>query len=69
MTGRPDFSLIVAFGTDMGNAEDAAMTFAEECQAVGIDTEAIELNQVEMADLRGRRTFVVVTDLRRRRIP
>ncbi|BCI52614.1 putative sulfite reductase [Mycolicibacterium litorale] len=61
MTGRPDFSLIVAFGTDMGNAEDAAMTFAEECQAVGIDTEAIELNQVEMADLRGATHFVVVT--------
>ncbi|MGE2712531.1 diflavin oxidoreductase [Mycolicibacterium litorale] len=61
MTDVPDFSLIVAFGTDMGNAEDAAMTFAEECQAVGIDVEAIELNQVEMADLRAATHFVVVT--------
>ncbi|BBY16722.1 diflavin oxidoreductase [Mycolicibacterium litorale] len=61
MTGRPDFSLIVGFGTDMGNAEDAAMTFAEDCQAVGIDAEAIELNQVEMADLRAASHFAVVT--------
>src|SRR5436305_10866282 len=61
MTGRPDFSLIVAFGTDMGNAEDAAMTFAEDCQAVGIDVEATELNQVDVADLRAATHFVVVT--------
>ncbi|WP_197373776.1 diflavin oxidoreductase [Mycolicibacterium baixiangningiae] len=61
MTGRPDFSLIVAFGTDMGNAEDAAMTFAEECQAVGIDVEAAELNQVDVADLQATTHFVVVT--------
>jgi sulfite reductase (NADPH) flavoprotein alpha-component len=61
MTGQVGFSLIVAFGTDMGNAEDAAMTFAEECQAVGIDAEAIELNQVEMSDLRTASHFVVVT--------
>ena len=61
MTGRPDFSLIVAFGTDMGNAEDAAMTFAEACQAAGIEAEAIELNQVEVADLQSTTHFVVVT--------
>jgi sulfite reductase (NADPH) flavoprotein alpha-component len=43
--------LIVAFGTDMGNSEDAAMTFAEAVEAVGIEASAIELNQVELADL------------------
>lgn len=61
MTGRPDFSLIVAFGTEMGNAEDAAMTFAEECQAAGIAVEATELNQVDVADLQAATHFVVVT--------
>lgn len=59
MTDGSEFSLIVAFGTDMGNAEDAAMTFAEACQAVGIDVEAVELNQVDMADLRSASHFVV----------
>ena len=61
MTGRPDFSLIVAFGTDMGNSEDAAMTFTEAASAVGIDAEAIELNQVELADLQTATHFIVVT--------
>ncbi|TFV55163.1 sulfite reductase flavoprotein subunit alpha [Mycobacterium sp. PS03-16] len=61
MTGRPEFSLIVAFGTDMGNAEDAAMTFAESCRPAGIDVEAVELNQVEIADLRSATHFVAVT--------
>ncbi|MBO0677231.1 sulfite reductase flavoprotein subunit alpha [Mycolicibacterium sp. S2-37] len=60
MTDGPGFSLIVAFGTDMGNAEDAAMTFAEACQATGIDVEAVELNQVEVADLQSVSHFVVV---------
>ena len=61
MTGRPDFSLIVAFGTDMGTSEDAAMTFTEAAAAVGIDAEAIELNQVELADLQTATHFIVVT--------
>ena len=61
MTGRPDFSLIVAFGTDMGNSEDAAMTFTEAAAAIGIDAEAIELNQVELADLQTATHFIVVT--------
>ena len=60
MTGQRDFSLIVAFGTDMGNAEDAAMTFAEAVAAIGIEAEAIELNQVELAELQSATHFVVV---------
>ncbi|MGK2854808.1 MAG: flavodoxin domain-containing protein, partial [Microbacteriaceae bacterium] len=51
MTGQSDFSLIVAYGTDMGNSEDAAMTFAEAVGAIGIEAEAVELNQVELAEL------------------
>jgi sulfite reductase (NADPH) flavoprotein alpha-component len=61
VTGQRDFSLIVAFGTDMGNAEDAAMTFAEAVGAIGIETEAIELNQVELGQLQSATHFVVVT--------
>ena len=61
MTGRPDFSLIVAYGTDMGNSEDAAMTFTEAAAAIGIEAEAIELNQVELADLQTATHFIVVT--------
>lgn len=60
MTDQRDFSLIVAYGTDMGNSEDAAMTFAEGAAAVGIDVEAVELNQVELADLQTATHFVVV---------
>jgi len=55
-----DVSLIVAFGTDMGNSEDAAMTFAESAAEIGIEVEAIELNQVELADLQNATHFVVV---------
>jgi sulfite reductase (NADPH) flavoprotein alpha-component len=61
VSGQRDLSLIVAFGTDMGNAEDAAMTFAAAVGAIGIDTEAIELNRVELADLQSATHFVVVT--------
>ncbi|MCW2593141.1 MAG: FAD-binding protein [Mycobacterium sp.] len=39
-TGQRDSSLIVAFGTDMGNSEDAATTFAEAVEAVGIEARA-----------------------------
>jgi sulfite reductase (NADPH) flavoprotein alpha-component len=60
VTGEPELSMIVAYGTDMGNSEDAAMTFAESAQAAGIEASAIELNQVELADLQSTRHFVVV---------
>ncbi|OFJ55150.1 diflavin oxidoreductase [Mycolicibacterium grossiae] len=55
-----DVSLVVAFGTDMGNAEDAAMTFAEGVADIGIDVSARELNQVDLAELRDATHFVVV---------
>lgn len=62
MTAQSKFSLIVGYGTDMGNAEDAAMSFAEAVQeAVGIESEAIELNQVDIADLQSASHFIVVT--------
>ena len=60
MTGR-EFSLIVGYGTDMGNAEDAAMTFTETLETVGIEAEAIELNQIDVADLQTATHFVAVT--------
>jgi sulfite reductase (NADPH) flavoprotein alpha-component len=60
VSGHGESSLIVAFGTDMGNSEDAAMTFAEGAAAAGIEAEAIELNQVELADLQNATHFVVV---------
>ncbi|OBH37661.1 sulfite reductase subunit alpha [Mycobacterium intracellulare] len=62
MTAPPKFSLIVGYGTDMGNAEDAAMSFAEAVQeAMGIASEAVELNQVEIADLQSASHFIAVT--------
>jgi sulfite reductase (NADPH) flavoprotein alpha-component len=60
VTGQ-QFSLIVGYGTDMGNAEDAAMTFTELLETVGIEAEAIELNQIDVADLKTATHFVVVT--------
>lgn len=56
-----EFSLVVAYGTDMGNAEDAAMTFAEAATAAGIPAEAVELNQVELDQLDTTTHFIVVT--------
>lgn len=56
-----EFSLVVAYGTDMGNAEDAAMSFAETSTAAGIPAEAIELNQVELDQLSTTTHFIVVT--------
>nr|WP_242455963.1 sulfite reductase flavoprotein subunit alpha [Mycolicibacterium sp. P1-18] len=44
----------------MGNAEDAAMSFAEAVTAAGVQTEAVELNQVDVADLQSATHFVVV---------
>lgn len=61
MTSQPEFSLVVGYGSDMGNAEDAAMTFAEAVEeSLGISATAIELNQVEPADLQSATHFVVV---------
>ena len=60
MTAR-EFSLIVGYGTDMGNAEDAAMTFTETLETVGIEAEAIELNQIDVAELQAATHFVAVT--------
>lgn len=56
-----EFSLVVAYGTDMGNAEDAAMSFAEASTAAGIPAEAVELNQVELDHLSTTTHFIVVT--------
>lgn len=61
MPDQADFSLIVGYGTDMGNAEDAAMSFAEAVAALGIAAYAIELNQIELAELQSATHFVVVT--------
>jgi sulfite reductase (NADPH) flavoprotein alpha-component len=61
VTGQQDFSLIVGYGTDMGNAEDAAMTLCEALEAVGIEACAIELNQIDVAGLQSATHFVVVT--------
>lgn len=61
MTSRPEFSLVVGYGSDMGNAEDAAMTFAEAVEeTLGVSAAAVELNQVEPADLQSATHFVVV---------
>ena len=60
MTAEPEFSLIVGYGSDMGNAEDAAMTFAEAVEeALSISATAIELNQVEADDLRSATHLIV----------
>ena len=60
VSGQADLSLIVAFGTDMGNSEDAAMTFAEAVAAIGIEVEAVELNQVEVSELQNTTHFITV---------
>lgn len=62
MAAGTDFSLIIGFGTDMGSAEDAAMGFAEAVEeAVGVEARAIELNQIEPADLLSASHFIAVT--------
>jgi sulfite reductase (NADPH) flavoprotein alpha-component len=61
VTGQRDFSLIVGFGTDMGNAEDAAISFTEALETIGIEASAIELNQLDIADLQSATHFVAVT--------
>ncbi|MET0702286.1 MAG: sulfite reductase flavoprotein subunit alpha [Mycobacterium sp.] len=61
MTAQPDFSLIVGYGSDMGNAEDAAITFTEACADIDITVTAVELNQVDVGALQSATHFVVVT--------
>lgn len=62
MSAAPAFSMIVGYGSDMGNAEDAAMSFAEAFEeAVGRGAEAVELNQVEIGDLASATHLIVVT--------
>ncbi|WP_445163386.1 diflavin oxidoreductase [Mycobacterium sp. Dal123C01] len=61
MTSQPEFSLVVGYGSDMGNAEDAALSFAEALEeAIGVSATAIELNQVELADLQSATHFILV---------
>ena len=60
MTDERDISLIVAFGSDMGNSEDAAMTFAEAVADLGVTVEAVELNQVDIGELQCATHLVVV---------
>ena len=60
MSDNPDVSLVVGFSSDMGNAEDAAMTFAEAAEAIGFEVEAIELNQIPLEDLQSVTHFVAV---------
>lgn len=62
MNTGPEFSMIVGYGSDMGNAEDAAMSFAEAfAEATGRAAEAVELNQVDSDDLRSATHLIVVT--------
>jgi sulfite reductase (NADPH) flavoprotein alpha-component len=62
VTAPRELALIVAYGSDMGNAEDSAMSFAEALEeAIGVGVTAIELNQVELADLRSATHFIAVT--------
>lgn len=57
-----DFTIVIGYGSDMGNAEDAALSFAEALEdAVGTGVTAIELNQIEVGDLQSATHFVVVT--------
>ncbi len=60
MSESSDFSLLVAYGSDMGSAEYVAMQFAEATTAIGIAAEEIELNQVALADLQTATHLVVV---------
>lgn len=51
MAGQADVSLIVGYGTDMGNAEDAAMSFAEAVADIGITAEAERLEHLNFSVL------------------
>lgn len=62
MNSRPDFAMIVGYGSDMGNAEDAAMSFAETFEdTTGRTAEAVELNQVDITELQSATHLIVVT--------
>jgi sulfite reductase (NADPH) flavoprotein alpha-component len=61
VSDRPAFSLVVAYGSDMGTAEYIAMQFCDDARAVGIETTEIELNQLPVTDLQTATHFVVVT--------
>jgi len=62
VTAGASFSLIVGYGTDMGNAEDAAMMFAEAVdESMGITVTATELNQIDLAALQDATHFIAVT--------
>lgn len=54
--------MLVGYGSDMGNAEDAAMSFAEAFQeTTGRTAEAVELNQVDITELQSTTHLIVVT--------
>ena len=62
MTAPSEFRLVVGFGSDMGNAEDAAITFTESlASSTGIQSTAVELNQIDLAELASATHFVAVT--------
>ena len=62
MSAPRDFRLIVGYGSDMGNAEFAATSFAEALgDTAGIDVNAVELNDVEPAHLQSVSHFIAVT--------
>lgn len=61
MGSGSECAVLVGYGSDMGNAEDAAMSFTEALEeTLGLSTTAIELNQVEPADLQSVTHFLVV---------
>ncbi|MCV7027828.1 diflavin oxidoreductase [Mycobacterium sherrisii] len=54
-------AVLVGYGSDMGNAEDAAISFTEALkEALDLSTTALELNQVEPANLQSVTHFFVV---------
>lgn len=64
MSELSQVSLIVGFSSDMGNAEDVAMSFAEAvtaADALGLQVEALELNQISLPALQSASHFIVVT--------
>ena len=54
-------SLVIGFGSEMGNAEDVALTFAENAEAAGLPTVAVELNGVDVTQLGSASHFIAVT--------
>lgn len=60
MSGRPGFSLIIGYASDMGTAEYIAMQLADAVKAAGVDVTEIELNDVALDDVRAATHFIVV---------